>query len=65
MASILDAVSMKGYDSDCNYDRLEMIGDTVFKLLSTLEIFSQNKSLSENEMHIKRIRIINNINLYR
>mmetsp|Transcript_11035 Transcript_11035/g.9469 ORF Transcript_11035/g.9469 Transcript_11035/m.9469 type:complete len:108 (-) Transcript_11035:457-780(-) len=65
MDALFTAISMKGYDEVMNYDRFEMIGDTILKLLSTIEVFVENPQVTENDMHIKRSRLLNNINLFR
>jgi dsRNA-specific ribonuclease len=65
LKEVLTALSSKKYNSKENYDRLEFLGDTILKLLSTIEVFASKISANEFELHHERARILNNYNLYR
>jgi len=58
-------LSTKEYSNQGNYDRDEMLGDTVLKLLSTIEVFAKFPTHDEFGLHKERTRIINNLNLFR
>ena len=42
-----------------------MLGDTILKLLSTIEIFAKYPTADENKLHLARTEIINNKNLFK
>jgi len=48
-----------------NYELLEFLGDTIFKLLATIEIICENPRANEGEMHLLRSSIVKNNNLKR
>ena len=48
-----------------NYESLEFLGDTVLKLLATIEVFYENPSFEEGQLHIERSSYIKNNNLRR
>eukprot|EP00742_Colponemidia_sp_Colp-10_P010004 GILJ01010952.1.p1 GENE.GILJ01010952.1~~GILJ01010952.1.p1 ORF type:complete len:1506 (+),score=221.30 GILJ01010952.1:95-4612(+) len=52
-------------DVDGNYERLELMGDSVLKYLSTVQVFSKYSHADEGLLNEKRVEILNNNNLYR
>lgn len=47
-----------------NYERLEFLGDTFLKMATCIAVFIRNPSVLENELHIKKMLMLCNENLY-
>ena len=62
----MKALTSKMYNCntlDFNYEVLEFIGDTVLKLLTTIQIFNDNPTFEEGQIHVERMKLIKNSNL--
>lgn len=46
-----------------NYERLELLGDTLLKMATTIAVYIQNANDDESESHIKRMLMLCNRNL--
>ena len=57
---IQTALTFRTYEFNDSYERLEFFGDSILKLLATLEVFFEFPSESEGFLSKKRSRIINN-----
>ncbi|KRX01029.1 Ribonuclease III domain [Pseudocohnilembus persalinus] len=58
--SLHQALKTRQNDNYENYERQEFLGDTVLKLLTTVQIFSQNPNYDEEIMTLKRIQLVSN-----
>ena len=58
--NILRALTTKKYNPLNNLESFEFFGDSVLKLLSTIEVYCQNLSANEGELTLERIKLINN-----
>lgn len=47
-----------------NYERLELLGDSVLKLATTISLFAQNPDDDEYDYHVNRMCLICNKNLF-
>lgn len=65
ITDIRQALTSAMYQSYENYETLEFLGDTVLKVLGTLQIFCENQTSNEHDMHVSRIQVISNANLKR
>ncbi len=54
------AVTSTSVDLAWNYERLELLGDSVLKFSSTLRIFTEHPHYNEGKMHDKRASIVSN-----
>lgn len=59
------ALSLKSYSQTENCETLEFIGDSVLKLLASIEVFISNPGHSERALHIKRKNLICNAFLWK
>lgn len=60
VTELLQAVTSSSADPACNYERLELLGDSVLKLSSTLRLFTYSPHSSEGQMHVDRAHLICN-----
>lgn len=51
-------------DGQCNYERLEFLGDTFLKMATTIALFTRNPSATEFEHHVERMLLVCNKNLF-
>jgi endoribonuclease Dicer len=47
-----------------NYERLEFLGDCFLKMVTSISIFTQNPNDNEFELHVKRMLLLCNQNLF-
>lgn len=59
-ARALTFTSADGKEKSSNYERLELLGDSVLKLASTIRLFADNPYANEGWMHAERTEIIKN-----
>ncbi|OAR00112.1 hypothetical protein LLEC1_06789 [Akanthomyces lecanii] len=48
----------------CNYERLEFLGDTFLKMATTIALYTRNPGANEFEHHVERMLLVCNKNLY-
>ncbi|KAG0302900.1 Dicer-like protein 1 [Dissophora globulifera] len=62
---MLEALTTSELAHAMNYQRLELLGDTVLKLLTSLDLYIRHPSLDEGQLTIRRTAMINNKRLYK
>ncbi|KAI8811805.1 hypothetical protein BJ742DRAFT_102395 [Cladochytrium replicatum] len=50
---------------NCNYERLETLGDAFLKYACSADLFQRNDDLSEGGLSVRRAKCVSNRNLYR
>ena len=59
----LTALKSAGASQTDNYEGLEFFGDTILKMLATVQVFFEFPEAEEGTLHVERNKIINNNNL--
>ncbi|KAI8876441.1 dicer-2 protein [Backusella circina FSU 941] len=62
---MLEAYTAPSASMEMNYERLEILGDSILKLLSTISLYVNFSFKDEGQLHVMRIRIVCNKALYR
>lgn len=62
---LLQAVTSSSVTSSQNYERLELLGDSVLKLSCTARLFTKRPHDSEGQMHYARKDIVSNATLHK
>ncbi|KAJ6787743.1 hypothetical protein PWT90_04002 [Aphanocladium album] len=50
--------------NQCNYERLEFLGDTFLKMATTIALYTRNPTANEFEQHVERMLLVCNKNLF-
>ncbi|KAJ1723103.1 Dicer-like protein 1 [Coemansia erecta] len=62
--TIRKAITASSSNSDVNYERLETLGDSVLKLITTVALFVSHPNDHEGLLSSRRVRMVSNANLF-
>ena len=65
VSELLQAVTSSAVNSSKNYERLELLGDSVLKLSCTVRLFAKHPHYTEGQMHHARAHLVSNARLHR